>query len=295
MLQIIYTMNNTTNNTVNNNHIKYIYFSTGFFGEAVLKNLLSNNIIPSYIITSPDRPQGRHQIVTSGPIKNIAEENNIPFFQPEKLNTEETLNEIKKNIDNDTLCVVCDYGKILPQDLLDLKGIDFINIHPSLLPTFRGPAPLQNTILENMRNTGITIIQMDNKMDHGPIIAQKEISIEENIWPVSTLELSDILSKESAILLVEVMENYKNKTIKYTEQDHKSATYTHIIEKKEAEIFPDIDSISNIYKKYQAYKHWPEAFYINKDGKRVKIKKMNKDGIQRILIEGKNESDFIGF
>ena len=129
-----------------NNNIKFIYFGTGFFGEKVLKNLLDKNIKPEYIITSPDRPIGRHQIITSGPIKNVALENDIPFLQPERLKSEEFLNKFKTIIDTDTLCVVCDYGKILPKVLLDLKTVDFINIHPSLLPTFRGPAPLQNTI-----------------------------------------------------------------------------------------------------------------------------------------------------
>lgn len=279
----------------NNQKIKFIYFATGFFGEAVLKNLLNLNMIPSYIITSSDKPVGRHQTIEAGPIKKIAIENNIPFFQPEKLKTEETLEKLKNIIGENTLCVVCDYGKILPQALLDLKTIDFINIHPSLLPLFRGPAPLQNTILENMRNTGVTIIQMDDKMDHGPIIEQKEFSIDENIWPVSILDLSDMLAKVSADLLIQTIKNYEENDINYTEQNHDHATYTKMIEKKEAEVFPDKDSLSDIYKKYQAYKHWPEVFYINKNGKRVKIKKMNKDGVQRVLVEGKNESDFVGW
>jgi len=278
---------------MNNKKIKFIYFGTGFFAEAVLKNLLEKDLKPEYIITSPDRPIGRHQTIEAGPIKKIAIENNILFFQPEKLKDENTLIEIKDIIDENTLCVVCDYGKILPQALLDLKTIDFINIHPSLLPLFRGPAPLQNTILENMNNTGVTIIQMDDKMDHGPIVAQKEFSIDKNIWPVSTIELAEILAKVSADLLIETIKRYELDTINYTEQDHNKATYTHMIDKKDAEVFPDKDSLSDIYKKYQAYKHWPEVFYINKDNKRVKIKKMNKNSIERVVVEGKGESDFV--
>lgn len=277
------------------NKINLIYFSTGFFGEAVLKNLLKQNIIPKYIVTSPDRPIGRHQIIESGPIKRIAVENNIPYFQPEKLKTEESLKIFKEIIKQNTICVVADYGKILPQVLLDLKTIDFINIHPSLLPLFRGPAPLQNTILENKINTGVTIIQMDEQMDHGPIVAQKEFSIDENIWPCSTKELSDILAKVAADLLIETLGKYENDEVVYTEQNHNQATYTKMINKSDAEIFPEKDNINEIYKKYQAYKIWPEVFFMNKDGKRVKIKKMNKDNIERVTVEGKDESDFVGF
>lgn len=279
----------------NKQSLNFIYFSTGFFGEAVLKNLLEQNIKPSYIITSPDKPVGRHQIIEAGPIKKMAIENDIPFFQPDKLKTEESINKFKEIIKENTLCVVADYGKILPQVLLDLKTIDFINIHPSLLPLFRGPAPLQNTILENMRDTGITIIQMDDKMDHGPVVAQREVNVDENIWPCSTLELAEILAKESADLLIETLRKYENQEIIYKEQDHDRATYTKMINKADSEIFPGKDSLEDIYLKYQAYKIWPEIYYINEDKKRVKIKKMGKEKIERILVEGKNEIDFKGF
>ncbi len=283
------------NNQQNNNKIKFIYFGTGFFSEEVLKNLLNQNIKPEYIITSPDKPTGRHQIITAGPIKKIAIDNNINFLQPDNLKSEEFLEKFKTIIDENTLCVVCDYGKILPQTLLNLNTIDFINIHPSLLPKFRGPAPLQNTILQNNQETGVTIIKMDNKMDHGPIIAIDKIKIDDNIWPCSILELSKILAEKSSKILIDVFKKYQNKKIEYIEQDHQNATYTKMIEKKDAEIFPNQESISEIYLKYQAYKHWPEIFYINKDGKRVKIKNMTKNKINRIIIEGKKETDFMNF
>ena len=273
---------------------KFIFFSTGFFGEAVLKNILAQGIVPEYIITSPDRPVGRHQIIEAGPIKKLAIEHNIPFFQPEKLKTEESLEKFREIITPSTLCVVADYGKILPQELLDLNTVDFINIHPSLLPLFRGPAPLQNTILQDQRHTGITIIQMDDKMDHGPIVAQKEYSINEDVWPLSTPNLADVLAKESADILIETLEKYKNNTVIYLSQDHDATTYTKMIQKNDAEVFPT-DNIKDIYRKYQAYKLWPGVFYMNKDSKRVKIKKMSSERIQRIVVEGKSESDFVDF
>jgi methionyl-tRNA formyltransferase len=135
---------------------------------------------------------------------------------------------------------------------------------------------------------------MDELMDHGPIVAQKEYSIDENIWPCSTLELSNILAKVAADLLIITLEKYENNSIEYTVQDHDRATYTKMINKADAQVFPETDQVSDMYRKYQAYKLWPEAFYINKDGKRVKIKKMSMDKIERIVVEGKSESDYMG-
>lgn len=272
--------------------IKFVYFSTGFFGEAVLKHLIAQGIKPTHIITSPDRPVGRHQIIEAGPIKKLAIEHGIPYSQPEKLKAEEFLTGFKSMLDEHTICVVADYGKILPQVLLDLKTIDFINIHPSLLPLYRGPAPLQNTILNDNRKTGVTIIQMDDQMDHGPIVGQKEFEVDEAVWACSTLELSELLSEVAADLLIEILGKYEAGSVIYTEQDHDKAVYVKMIEKKDAEVFPETQSVESIYRTYQAYKMWPEAFYINKDGKRVKIKRMSKGGIERMLVEGKNEVDF---
>jgi methionyl-tRNA formyltransferase len=282
-------MNNTQDK------IEYIYFSTGFFGEDVLKNLIKINLIPKLIITSIDKPIGRHQIIQDGPIKKIAIENNISYIQVDNMKDDKFISDFNKYIDEKTLCVVCDYGKILSDNFLNSNVLDFINIHPSLLPLYRGPAPLQNTILNNDRNTGVTIIKMDKYMDHGPIISQIEKSIDENIWPCSIYELSQILSIEASNMLKDLIYKYQNNDIFYMEQNHDMATYTKMIKKTDAQVFIDKENIHQIYIKYQAYKHWPEIFYINNDNKRVKIKKMNKDKIERIIIEGKAESDFIDF
>lgn len=132
-------------------------------------------------------------------------------------------------------------------------------------------------------------------MDHGPIVAQGQVALPDQSWPCSTLELSDILAQGASTALVDVMNRYENNQIIYIEQNHNQATYTHMIQKADAEVFPETESIEDMYRKYQAYKLWPEAFYMNKDGKRVKIKKMSKDKIERVIVEGKGESDFAGF
>lgn len=274
----------------------FIFFGTGHFAEHILKTLIAEGHTPTYIITSPDKPVGRHQIITSSAVKVLADASNIKVFQPTKLRTPESLAEMKTIIDKVDVCVVADYGKILPQALLDLSPKGFLNIHPSLLPLHRGPAPLQATILSGNNKTAVTIIKIDAEMDHGPIVAVENVEV--SPWPCTTSELSVHMAKVSAKLLIQTLPEYVAEHIKLTEQNHNEATYTKMIDKKDAEVlFSDIhnNNLKEIYLKYCAYKDWPEIFFIH-EGKRVKIKKMSFiDGIytiDRVVPEGKKEMNF---
>jgi methionyl-tRNA formyltransferase len=274
----------------------FIFFGTGHFAEQILKTLIAENHAPTYIITSPDKPVGRHQTITPPPVKVLAEAAGIQVLQPEKLRTPEALDELKKIIDQVDVCVVADYGKILPQALLDLSPKGFLNIHPSLLPLHRGPAPLQATILSGDNKTGVTIIKIDAEMDHGPIVAVENVEVAP--WPCTTSELSIYMAEKSAKLLMKILPEYVAGSVELVEQDHNKATYTKMIDKKDAEVsLSDIqnNNLQNIYFKYCAYKDWPEIFFIH-DGKRVKIKKMRVVGetytIDRVVPEGKNEMDW---
>lgn len=280
------------------NHPSYIFFGTGHFAEPLLKNLITAGYAPTYIITSPDRPAGRHQVMTPPRVKVVAEEYSIPVFQPEKLRTPESLAELKTLIDQVDVCVVADYGKILPQSLLDLCPKGFLNIHPSLLPLHRGPAPLQATILSGNNKTGVTIIKIDAEMDHGPIVAVQHEEIPLESWPCLASDLCIHMANVGAKLLMDTLPKYVAGEIELIEQDHDRATYTKMIDKKDAEVsFDDIhnNNLTEIYRKYCAYKDWPEIFFIH-NGKRVKIKKMSLiDGnysIDRVTPEGKKEMGF---
>lgn len=279
----------------------FIFFGTGHFAEHILKHLIKKGHTPIYVISSPDKPVGRHQTITPPPAKVVAESAGITVFQPEKLRTPEALAELKKIIDQVDVCVVADYGKILPQALLDLSPKGFLNIHPSLLPLHRGPAPLQATILAGDNNTGVTIIQIDAEMDHGPIVATQEEQIPETMWPCTVSELSAYMAEKSAELLMKTLPEYVAHIPQLMEQDHSLATYTKMIEKSDAEIsLAELQqhNLKNVYFKYCAYKDWPEIFFLY-DGKRVKIKKMSHtDGIytiDRVTPEGKKEMDFKEF
>lgn len=279
----------------------FIFFGTGHFAEQLLTTLIEQGYAPKFVVSSPDRPVGRHQVITPPATKVVAEKAGIKVFQPEKLRTPEMLKEFKALIDQVDVCVVADYGKILPQALLDLCPKGFLNIHPSLLPLYRGPAPLQATILSGDNATGVTIIKIDAEMDHGPIVAVKQEEVPLTMWPCTTGELSVHMASISAYLLMDTLPEYVAGKITLTEQDHTVATYTKMIDKKDAEVsYEDIykGDLADIYLKYCAYKDWPEIYFM-KDGKRVKIKKMScVDGvytIERVVFEGKSEVDWMGF
>ncbi|MES2985671.1 MAG: methionyl-tRNA formyltransferase [Patescibacteria group bacterium] len=271
----------------------FVFFGTGHFAEHVLKTLIERGSAPDFIVTAPDKPVGRHQIITPPPVKILADLHGIKTIQPVTLKTVESLDILKGIIDSVEVCIVADYGKILPQALLDLSPVGFLNIHPSLLPKHRGPAPLQATILSNNPETGISIIKIDALMDHGPLIVQENVTVPN--WPLTTKELSDFMAFRSAELLIEILPKYVEGVIELTEQDHDAATYTSMIEKKDGEVDIVNDSLESVYLKYCAYHEWPGVYFMH-NGKRVKIKKMSfmdeRYVIDRVTPEGKNEVDW---
>ena len=269
--------------------MRYIFFGTGHFALPILKHLKERNFLPSLIITSPDKPVGRHQVVTPPPTKVFAQEYNIPVYQPEKLKDEKVLADIASYIKDVDAVVVADYGKIIPQAMLDLSPNGFLNVHPSLLPLYRGPTPVQSTILQDDRHTGVTIIKMDHLMDHGPIVSQVTKDIES--WPCSASVLYEILAKVGADMLIESLPAYCRGELLPTEQDHERATYVKMIDKADSEVFPKTQNMREIYLKYLAYEGWPGIFFIH-EGKRVKIKSMTEHEILRVTPEGKTELDF---
>ena len=190
--------------------------------------------------------------------------------------------------------VVASYGKILPKDILDLPRHGCLNIHPSLLPKFRGPSPYVSAILEDERETGVTVMLMEQKMDAGPILAQARIAIEEADWPPKGLLLSQMLFTEGANLLAEALPLWIKGRLVPESQDESKATYT----KK----FNDADALINPqggradFLKIRAFDKSPRAYFINTKGKRVIVTEANwKDGaieIIKVLPEGKKEMSY---
>lgn len=152
------------------NKEKIIFVGTSDFAAVILKALADSGYQIRTVTTQPDKPVGRHQILTSSPVKNEAKKYNLPILQPAKI--EEIFSEIK--IIKPDFIIVAAYGQIIPKKILDLAEFGSINVHASLLPKYRGASPIQGALLAGDKITGVTIMLMDEKMDHGPILAQKK-------------------------------------------------------------------------------------------------------------------------
>ena len=160
------------------------------------------------VVTNPDRPKGRGMKLVASPVKEFAIEKNLKIFQPEKVKkNEEFINQIK-DLNTDVICVVA-YGKILPKEILDIPRLGCINVHGSLLPKYRGAAPIQWAVLNGDKTTGVTTMYMDVGMDTGDMILKQEVDIGEN---ETTGELWDRLSKIGGELLVETLKQIENRT-----------------------------------------------------------------------------------
>jgi len=276
----------------------FVFFGTSRFSVILLDELKEQHgILPDLIVTAPDRPVGRKQIITPPPVKNWAIENDVATFQPEDLENADLLDELRAY----TLFIVASYGKIIPKVILDLPSLGTLNVHPSLLPNYRGASPIQNQIINNEKNVGTTIMLMDEEMDHGDIIKQKTIAFITEEFPASYADVEEILAEESATLLAEVLPLWISKSITSVPQDHAEATFTKIIKKEDGEISLSGDPHIN-YLKYLAYSEWPKTFFfIEKEGQKMRViitEASFEDGIfviKKIIPEGKNEIEYSSF
>ena len=194
--------------------MKIIFMGTPDFARDSLEALVNAKHEILAVVTNPDKPQGRGMKMVASPVKQYAVETKLKVLQPEKIrNNVEFLNQIKI-MNPDLICVVA-YGKILPQEILEIPKYGCINVHGSLLPKYRGAAPIQWAIINGDSITGVTTMFMDAGMDTGDIILKQEVAIGEN---ETTGELWERLSKEGAKLLVETINQIKNGTVKRIKQ-----------------------------------------------------------------------------
>ncbi len=261
------------------------FFGSSKFSVFCLEALRASNLIPTLIVTTPDQPTGRGLKLTPNQVKIWAEENKIACITPDKLNIEIT----------GDVFLVASYGKIIPKSILDQPKFGVLNIHPSLLPKYRGPSPLQEQIINNEQNFGVSLMKLDEKMDHGPIFAQEKIQIIQ--WP-KLEELKKICAKVGVKLFIETLPKIESGTAKATEQNHTQATFTKKIQKVDGLIdLENGDPFTN-FRKIQAYSMWPNAyFFVGKT--RVIVKDADYENstllIKRVLPEGKKEMDYQDF
>ena len=260
--------------------MKIIFLGTPEFGAIILEKLIENNYKPVLVITAPDKPVGREQILTPPPVKITAQKYKIPILQPDKILEEGARRRregggsgvVKSEIQNSKpdLIIVAAYGQILPKEILDIPKKGSLNIHPSLLPKYRGASPIQYAILNGDKKTGVTIILMDEKMDRGSILNQRALEIEED---ETATTLYQKLANLGAGLLMETIPKWMQEMIKPHPQDDAQATYTKILTREDGRINWK-KTAQDLEQEIRAFDYWPGSFtfWQKRDGTMVRIK-----------------------
>lgn len=230
-----------------------VFMGSPEFALPVLQKLVAQYQIVG-VITQPDRPAGRGRVLTPPPIKILAEELTLPVIQPCKLSEPDALQQLQ--LWSPDLIVVAAFGQILRPAILDLPKFGCVNVHASLLPRWRGAAPIQAAILNGDESTGITIMRMDPGIDTGPILTQKSISINpQDTAGTLALKLSEI----GADLLIETLPAYLSGDRTPLTQDDALATYAPLIKKESGSLDFSL-SAKELDRKIRAYNPWPGTF-----------------------------------
>ncbi len=236
------------------------------FASVCLEKLIEKKYDVSAVFTQPDKKTGRKQLLTPPPVKVLAQENNIPVYQPLSMKSEESINIIK-DIDADLIVVVA-YGKILPKAILDIPKYGCINVHASLLPKYRGAAPIQWAVLNGDKETGVAVQQMNEGIDTGDILLEKktEIGINE-----TSEELFERLAVLGADALAETIEKISNGTAEPIPQPEGDFGYASMIS-REMSLIDWNKSAFEIHNKVRGLQRWPCASTVL-NGKNIKIHK----------------------
>jgi len=282
---------------------RFVFFGTPELAVTVLEELRVAGFIPTLVVTQPDKPAGRGRTLTPPPVSTWATEHTIPVLQPKKLD-EEFMQTIKN--EQPELFIVAAYGKILPQTLLDIPPKGTLNVHPSLLPRLRGPSPIRSAILLDEKKIGVSIMLLDAQMDHGPIVAQREIPFPDNdpvlSWPPKASVLENILAHEGGILLAEVLPQWVLGEITPTEQAHDAATFCRMLKKEDGLV--DLihgDPYQNLLK-IRGCEGWPSAYtFFERNGQTIRVQILDAHLEDEVLVldtikpEGKNAMPYLDF
>ncbi len=239
---------------------------TPMFAVPILKSLYQNGYNISCVYTQPPQKSKRGQKINKSPIQGISETLNLEYRTPPILNNEEEYNFLN-SLDAD-LAIVVAYGQIIPKKFLSLTKTGFINIHASLLPKWRGAAPIQRSIMNLDQETGISIMRIAEKLDTGPVCNSYKIQLNENL---NTLEISEKLSNLAAEKILDNVDDILEDKANFVEQDHSNATYASKIQKTEGQINWD-ENAEKIIGKINGLYPSPGAFF-NFNGERYKILK----------------------
>ena len=270
--------------------LKIIFIGTPEFGATVLEELIKGGFPPILVITETDKPSGRKQAITPPPVKITAQKYDIPVLQPKNI---KNLDLEIKNLKPD-LGILAAYGQILPKNILEIPKFGFLNVHPSLLPKYRGATPVQSAILNGDKETGVTIMLMDEGIDTGPILSQKKTEIGPN---ETFQELHDRLAILGSELLVDAIHDWIRGQMKVEPQDDDKAVYTKIL-KREDGLIDWRKSPRELDGHIRALNPWPGAYAIQ-DKKRIKVLKAKLENgkliIEQVQPEGKKPMSYKDF
>ncbi|MBO4267601.1 MAG: methionyl-tRNA formyltransferase [Lachnospiraceae bacterium] len=246
--------------------MKILFMGTPDFAEGVLSAIYESRHEVVAVVTQPDRPRGRSQTLIASPVKEFAAKRGIPVLQPERIKSPEEIEKLRA-IDAD-IYVVAAFGQILSKEILDIPGYGCINVHASLLPEYRGAAPIQWAIADGKEQTGVTIQQMNEGVDTGDIIASSVVDISSDETGAT---LFDKLMNEGAVLAVDTLDLMERGEVRRVPQDESKATYAKMIKKEMGCIDFDTSAVRT-QRLVRAFDPWPGVYtYLN--GKVLKIKK----------------------
>lgn len=274
--------------------LNWVFFGSAEFSVLVLDELKERGLLPSLVVTTPDKPKGRKLIMTPNPVKVWAGAHNIEVLDPKSLkNNPELISKLKAL--SSQLFLVAAYGKIIPKEIFDIPKFKTLNIHPSLLPKYRGASPMISQILNGEEEIGTSIMIIDEGMDTGPVVGQRKVDIAET---PDIFELEKIMAKESTELLVEILPDYVAGKIEPKLQEDGEATYSEKIKKEDGLLDLESDPVGNLLK-IKAFARWPRAYYFQ-DGKRIVVTEARLDDagnlqILKVIPEGKNEMPYEDF
>lgn len=248
------------------NIIKIVYFGSSDISTYPLKALLNDEryqIIA--VVTKPNKASGRGQLIKSTPVAEIANNHNLKLLQPiVPQDIIKDLTELKPDVG-----VLVSYGKIIPSAIIDLFPFGIINFHPSMLPLYRGPSPIETAIKNGDQSTGLTLMKLTAKMDAGDIYYQEEIGIDPD---ATTPELHKVFGQRGAELIVDNLDKIMSGQLTGTPQDESLASYCHLIAKSDGQLDPANMTGRECYNRLRAFAKWPKC-RLNLSGKEIIITK----------------------
>ncbi len=253
------TCNEMTSHCILREKLRFAFFGTSRIAVYILDALKFADFIPSLVVTQTPKPKGRGLEARPTEVETWARKHKIAVAHD------------FKEFENGEwdVAVVVDYGRILSKQLIAIPARGFLNVHPSLLPRLRGASPIRSAILKDERATGVSIILVNERMDEGPIVAQKKIEVES--WPPRNIELEQTLMQAGGILLTQILPQWIAGDIDAHEQNHDIATYSEKIKKEDGLLDLNADGYENLLK-IRAYEGWPGTYtFFERAGKKIRV------------------------